>query len=815
MVRRVCRDLGPRRNIVVLNDEAHHCYRHKATGEDESPAQPATGEDRREVTRRETEARVWASGLDAVQAKLGIRTVYDLSATPFFLRGSGYPEGTLFPWVVSDFSLIDAIESGIVKIPRVPVADDAVGGRLPTYRDLWSRVRDDLPRKGRKSAAVTGEPRLPAELQGALHSLYGDYEAYYRRWRTDEETQAAGAPPPVFIVVCNNTSVSKLVFDYIAGYERTLPDGTTVAVPGALDLFSNVTDDGWRAQPSTILVDSSQLESGEAMSTEFKRVAAREIDEFKADYRARFPGRDIDAVSDEDLLREVLNTVGKPGKLGEHVTCVVSVSMLTEGWDANTVTHILGVRAFGTQLLCEQVIGRGLRRRSYSVGEDGRFEPEYAEVYGVPFSFIPTAAAPPQPRPPKTMTRVRALPDRAAAAIRFPKVAGYRFDIGTAQLVASFDESARLTLSARDVPTVTQVAPIVGLTGVHDLAGLRRTRLQSIAFMLARQVLDRYFRDDDQPQAWLFPQLLQITRRWLAECVELKDDAFVQLLALHERRDDAVDRIYRGIVGRQAGAQTVRPILKPYDATGSTHWVDFDTTKDVWLTDPGKSHVSHVVADSGWEQHLAQALESMDEVVAYVKNHNLGFSIPYTIGGEQREYLPDFIVRADDGEGPDDPLQLVLEVSGAQRRDKDAKVATARSLWVPAVNAHGGFGRWAFVEITDPSDAKRRIREALRAGSPLPELPVEQMVAIAQRYHVVELSVFGSILRDDFRPDSDIDLLVEFAPGAPVGLFEFVGLKLELADLLGREVDLVEKPGLRPHVRPDVLATRRVLYAAA
>ena len=267
---------------------------------------------------------------------------------------------------------------------------------------------------------------LPAELEGALHSLYGHYRQQFERWQADPSRQGAGATPPVFVVVCNNTSVSKLVFDYVAGWSRTLADGTEVAVPGALPLFSNVQDDRWSSRPTSILVDSQQLESGEAMSDEFKRMAATEIEEFKAEYRLRFPGRDADALTDEDLLREVMNTVGKAGKLGEQIRCVVSVSMLTEGWDANTVTHILGVRAFGTQLLCEQVVGRGLRRMSYAVNDEGRFEPEYAEVYGVPFSFIPTsgAGAAPQPGPPHT--RVRALEDRAGCEITFPRLTGYR-----------------------------------------------------------------------------------------------------------------------------------------------------------------------------------------------------------------------------------------------------------------------------------------------------------------------------------------------------------------------------------------------------
>jgi len=400
MVRRVCRELGAKKNIVVLNDEAHHCYRRKPEADEEK----LTGDERTEANEREKAARVWISGIEAVKAKIGVKAVYDLSATPFFLRGSGYTEALLFPWVASDFSLIDAIEAGIVKVPRVPVSDDAMTGDQPTYRDLWLRIRDDLPKKGRKTEAVAGEPKLPVELQGALHSLYSNYEKYYRLWEKNDDAQAKGITPPVFIVVCNNTNVSKLVFDYIAGWEKPIDSGdgepTFIAQAGQLPIFRN--DDGhggWLHRPNTILVDSQQLESGEAMSDDFKKIAAREIDEFKSEYRLRFPGRDTENLTDEDLLREVMNTVGKPDKLGEHVKCVVSVSMLTEGWDANTVTHVLGVRAFGTQLLCEQVVGRALRRMSYAADEDDRFAPEYAESMACRFRSSLAAARRKNPSP--------------------------------------------------------------------------------------------------------------------------------------------------------------------------------------------------------------------------------------------------------------------------------------------------------------------------------------------------------------------------------------------------------------------------------
>jgi type III restriction enzyme len=715
MVRRVCRELGNKKSIIVINDEAHHCYRRKPDGEDVK----LVGDERLEAKQRDEEARVWISGIEAVKAKIGVKAIYDLSATPFFLRGSGYPEGTLFPWVVSDFSLIDAIEAGIVKVPRVPVADDSMTGDQPTYRDLWLRIREDLPKKGRKTDALGGEPKLPAELQGALHSLYSNYEKYYRLWEHNAQAKAKGITPPVFIVVCNNTNVSKMVFDYIAGWEKQIADQTVVQA-GQLPIFRN--DDehgGWLRRPNTILVDSQQLESGEGMSDDFKKIAAREIEEFKAEYRVRFPGRDAENLTDEDLLREVMNTIGKASKLGEHVKCVVSVSMLTEGWDANTVTHVLGVRAFGTQLLCEQVVGRGLRRMSYAANEQGMFEPEYAEVYGVPFSFIPCSGSTKDPPPGPLPTRVRALESRIACEINFPRLVGYRYDMAGERLTATFTTDSRLSLSTADIPTETEMSPIVGATEKHRLDDLKRRRPNEVAFLLAKLTLERYFRDDDgNDKPWLFPQLLGIAKRWLAECVTLKDHTYPQLLLLIEYAHDAADRIYKAIVASTDGTAALKPILRPYDTLGSTRYVDFDTTRPVYATREDKCHISHVVADTdSWEQKLAQTLEDMEEVVRYVKNHNLGFTIPYALNGEERQYIPDFIACIDDGHGSDDLLNLLVEVTGEKKKDKAAKVTTARTLWVPAVNNHGGFGRWEFIEIADPWDAENTIRTSLQKGT--------------------------------------------------------------------------------------------------
>jgi type III restriction enzyme len=730
MVRRVCRGLGTKKNILVINDEAHHCYRGKP-GEE---LVKLSGDDRKEAQKREEEARIWISGIEAVKQKIGVKTVYDLSATPFFLRGSGYSEGTLFPWVVSDFSLIDAIECGIVKVPRVPVADDSMQGKMPMYRDLWLQIREDLPKKGRGGDLTSTEPKLPDVLEGAIHSLYDNYVKYFNKWQSNADARADGSTPPVFIVVCNNTSVSKLVFDYIGGWEKPLPDGSTVAVPGRLALFNNVDGNRFGSRPNTILVDSEQLESGDAMSDDFKKIAGREIEEFKADYRTRFPGSDTDNLTDEDLLREVMNTVGKAGKLGENVKCVVSVSMLTEGWDANTVTHILGIRAFGTQLLCEQVVGRGLRRRSYApqkrqidtpngVKEIDTFAIEYAEVYGVPFSFIQTAGGAVDPKPGPMPTRVRALEERIACEISFPRIDGYRYELPAERLPVdlSWESEDHLALMTADVPTKVECDPIVGESSVHTLDELRKARLQQVAFVVARRILEQYFTDGEDRKIWVFPDLLTISRRWLDECITLKDGTFKQMLLLTQKSHDAADRIYRAIVRadhQQSGEKRLLPIPRPYETIGSTRFVSFDTVRPTYKTNAEKCHISHVVADTEtWEQKMAQTLEEMDQVVCYVKNQGLNFFIPYTINGQQKNYLPDFLVRLDDGNGKDDLLTLIVEITGERDKEKEAKVSTAKTLWIPAVNNAGTWGRWAFIEISDPWDAKNTIAAFLAQKS--------------------------------------------------------------------------------------------------
>jgi type III restriction enzyme len=411
-----------------------------------------------------------------------------------------------------------------------------------------------------------------------------------------------------------------------------------------------------------------------------------------------------------------MNTVGKRGKLGEHVRCVVSVSMLTEGWDANTVTHILGVRAFGTQLLCEQVVGRALRRMSYAANDDDMFEAEYAEVYGVPFSFIPSTGGTGSTSPPKLATRVRAMADREQRCeIVFPRLVGYRYELPDAPLRAEFTDDSLLAIDTRMQPSWTEVTGVTGASERRETYDAT-TRKNAVAFQLSVDTLSWLRDDDHNAKPWLFPQLLEITKTWMDACVSLKDGVTIAYLLADPWRGDAARKIFRAIVTSDPGEERLKPILRTYDAIGSTRDVDFDTTKPTYSTDPAKCHVSHVVADTGsWEQKMAQNLEELDEVVRYVKNANLGFAIPYTIDGQEKAYHPDFIACVDDGHGPDDLLNLIVEVSGENRRDKREKIETAKSLWVPAVNNAGRYGRWAFFNSDDPWSAMKLIRDHVAA----------------------------------------------------------------------------------------------------
>ena len=702
MLERACGELMTLKNVVVINDEAHHCYRERQRRDDEEILR---GEEKDEAIKNNEAARLWISGIEALKRKLnGLCAVYDLSATPFFLAGSGYREGSLFPWVVSDFSLLDAIECGIVKLPRVPVDDNLPSGDMPIYRNLWQVMKErgrSLPRKG---ASKTGEldPRnLPPELQTALYSLYSHYKQTFERW------SAVIPVPPVFIVVCSNTAVSKLVYEWISGFQRKNEDGEPYTVhQGFLELFRNFDQFGNRLpKPNTLLIDSEQIESGDALDPAFRELAGPEIEQFKREKAAREgAGASAETIADAELLREVMNTVGKPGRLGEGIRCVVSVSMLTEGWDTNTVTHIVGVRAFGTQLLCEQVVGRALRRQSYELDPaTNLFRVEYADILGIPFAFT----AKPVPAPilaPKPVFRVQAVKERAPLEIVFPRVEGYRVELPGERLQAHFSEDLRLILTPENVgPCTVLLQGIVGESVEITPEVLEDIRPSTITYHIAKRLIETRFRDagQDLPVS-LFGDAQRIVRRWIDEGYLVAKGVPIAAVTYLQLADEAAERIYLACQRVTGDERRVKAILDPYNQRGSSRHVNFTTSKPVRMSDPRKSQVNATVCDSTWEEELARVIERNPHVLAYVKNQGLNFEVPYRDGATPRRYLPDFIVRIDDvGE---EPLNLILETKGYRGADAQLKAETIKTLWVPGVNNLGTQGRWMFVEFTDPFD---------------------------------------------------------------------------------------------------------------
>ncbi len=672
--RRVLKELGTKQNILVINDEAHHAYRPAPLPEELRSQLSAE-----EVAERE-EATVWISGLDKINAVRGINFCADFSATPFYIKGSGYEEGTPFPWVVSDFGLIDAIESGIVKIPRVPV-DDNTGALIPAYFRLWEWVNSRLPASERQRARRRAKPEsVLREAEGALVTLASEWR------KTFEAFQKAGSPvPPVMIVVCDNTDLARLVHEHVAR-------GNVLA-----DLENR------EGVEVTFRIDTKLLAEAEsAVEGETKQEAA-------------------------ERLRKTVDTIGKTEWEGEgdppgkNIRCVVSVGMLNEGWDAQNVTQILGLRAFTSQLLCEQVVGRGLRRMNY----DDFSEPEYVDVYGVPFEVIPVKKKPlGRAEVQKVSTLVRALPERKHLEITFPRVEGYVLDVHQ-RIRVDLEKVPYLTINPLEEPTEVVAKPAVGYRirrpdrvgpgpeVLHDRNPFHREkRLQAtvyeIAAELTRRLKDK--RDDWNARHILFPQVLNIVWQYLEERVIIADgDTPLEEIALLKYKQRIIERLAEAIEpDTQAGEPPLLPVIERFRPLGSTAEVLFRTVRPAVGTT--KSHISHVVLDAPkWEHTVAYELEQMPEAIAYARNDHLDFTIPYEWQGARHEYRPDYLIRWRMPDGTE--VEVVLEVKGLEsEQDRQKEIAARR--WVRAVNRHGEFGRWAFCVCRDP----RRLKESILAS---------------------------------------------------------------------------------------------------
>lgn len=735
------------KRIIVINDEAHHCYLPKIDKD------KSLSDDEKTDLKQENEtARVWYEGLRQMKL-LGykLQHVYDLSATPYYLKGSGYPEYSLFPWVVSDFGLVDAIESGLVKIPYLPAYDNTPDLDEPKLRNIYECIKEKLPKRGMKAqkkkdkednieerSLTVQAPNLPTLLNTALDQFVEDYKNYDRGLREAyEELGTLYTAPPVMIVVCNNTTVSYEVYREIAGYQDGVnEDGEPRYRQGRFDIFSNYDAMGLpKDKFPTLLIDSSALDEASTRIDEaFKKAYSNEIEEFKREYANQHGAGSADNLTDADILREVVNTVGKPGKLGGDIKCVVSVSMLTEGWDANTVTHVCGIRAFGSQLLCEQVVGRALRRQSYDLiaydklGNEinpkdiykynrenitYKFPPEYARIIGVPFNtFKGGKTVVTKPQKPKAI--VRALPERQASMeIQFPVITGYRSDNVEGTLTAKFDGLPKFVLDFNKIPTETILQTIVNGEQKMIKTDYMELRDSQVIYYFAHLMIREYYTSREHGQQFQkFPDIKNIVEAWYNTHLEIigGDGSLEQkrLVMLWDYKA-VLASIMEGVHQANADHEEINGVLNYYNPEGSTVHVFRPTNKSVWPTQ--KSHINYIIAeDNSWQQIAAQTLDSMDCVVAWVRNQFLGFRIPYIVGDENKEYQPTFIVKTKD-------INLIVECEdfdGDKSGNKGAKQHYLKDYWIPAANNLKNYGKWDLLEVKDIDQLENLITEKIK-----------------------------------------------------------------------------------------------------
>ena len=694
-------ELADRGQIMVHNDEAHHAYR---------PAPVVDEELSKDERAEREEATVWIAGLDRINSAVGVGCCVDLSATPFYLHGSGYLEGSPFPWLVSDFGLVDAIESGIVKIPRIPVSD-TTGRPEPKYFALWRHITANL---GAGEKLPGGKPKPDVvwrDAQDALLTLASQWVERFERASAAKPGQEL--VPPVLIVVCDNTDIAELFFDRISGEQTVVIDSVE------LDNEDNETDGDAPKKRSKKKKTRTVYGLGSIFPEYFSNTQDRKRT-LRIDARLLAEAESGAGSSRKDaaeLLREVVATVGKAGLPGEHVRCVVSVQMLTEGWDANNVTHILGLRAFGSQLLCEQVVGRGLRRMDYTPDpETGLLTEEYVDVYGVPFSVIPfkgreTGGPGPDDGP---KNHVRSLPERAGLLLRFPVVEGYVIALRNNLIRADVAAIEPIVLEPDRNPTAVFVKPQVGhQIGAPDGGGAfqlehqdrqayyESTHLQTITFEIAREIVRRLTQSGDgsaklalTSRHQLFPQVYRVVDAYVKTRISARGCDMRELgLETYMRR--TVERLVGAIEpDDSAGEPPLLPVLNRSQPIGDTSRVSFKTVRPCVPT--VKSHIDQVVADTNtWEQAAVFRLEQSPVVASYARNDHLELSVPYEFLGTPHAYFPDFLVRLTNGRS------ILLEIKGEEDERDRAKHQAARR-WVSAVNHWKREGQWDLVVCRDP-----------------------------------------------------------------------------------------------------------------
>jgi len=700
------REVGGKQNILVFNDEAHHAYRIKR-----DELEP--GEEEEEFGEEEAaeeffqEATIWIDGLDRIHKHRGINFCIDLSATPYFLGRAGQETNKAFPWVVSDFGLVDAIESGLVKIPQMPVRD-ATGAQIASYFNIWNWILPKLTPAERGGAR--GSPKPEAILKFAHHPvaiLGGLWEKGLEEW----QNSGSQLRPPVFIIVCKNTRIAKVVYEWLA--EDKAPLGIP---PANIAGFRNS-----NGKINTIRVDSKvvhETDTGEAKSDESRWMRFILDTVGKADWSLDRQGRPLYPEGFEDLAKKLNRPLHPPGR---DVRCVVSVGKLTEGWDCTTVTHIIGIRPFMSQLLCEQVVGRGLRRSNYELGPDEKFAEEIAQVFGVPFEVIPFKANPQGvTKPREKRYHVHAVPEKVQYEVRFPRVEGYTQAIRN-RVTVDWSRVPSLVLQPDRIPPDVQMKGLsVNNAGRQSLSGPGRIseagltefrakrRLQELVFDLARALTQEYVAQPqcEAPTHVLFPQLTVIVRHYLREKVRVHSPADIKDLFLAPYYGWLVEILLEAIQPDRSQGET--PEVPRYESTrgpGSTEEVDFWTSREP--REILHSHVNYVVPDTPrWEQSAAYFIDTHSAVGAFVKNAGLGFAIPYLYNGQMHDYMPDFIVRLK----MNPPVHLILETKGFDEREEVKRAAAER--WVAAVNADGTFGTWKYALAKKPVDVPQLINAA-------------------------------------------------------------------------------------------------------
>jgi type III restriction enzyme len=684
------KEIGGKQNILVLNDEAHHAYRIR-------PDEQFEDEEEEDEEYEKKEATVWIEGLDRIHKHRGINFCVDLSATPYFLGRVGQDANRPFPWVVSDFGLVDAIESGLVKIPQLAVRD-TTGAAIPHYFHVWDWIMSQLTaaeRGGKK-----GSPKPEAVLKYAhtpIAMLGGLWEELRRQWEESDDSR-----PPVFIIVCKNTKIAKVIYEWLA--EDKCPLGIP---PANIEGFRNR-----EGEIRTIRVDSKvvhETDSGEAKSDEARWMRFTLDMVGKLSWPRDSQRNPIYPEEFKQLAEKLKRPLHPPGR---DIRCIVSVGMLTEGWDCNTVTHIVGLRPFMSQLLCEQVVGRGLRRRSYDLQGD-KFGEEVAKVFGVPFEVIPFKADPKggsQKR--EKRYHVHAVPEKASYEIRFPRVEGYTRAIRN-RIAVDWDSIPKLELMpGRIPPEVEMKASLPNNSGRPSLSGPGRLesvdlnpyrsnrRLQELVFDMATALTRDYCRQDGcaAPAHVLFPQFVKIVDRYLREYVNPTSPAKRIDVFLSPYYGWCIENLVAAV--RPDTSQGEAPELPKIEANrglGSTADVDYWTSREP--REIIRSHLNYLVPDTQkWEQSAAYYIDTNPVTDAFVKNAGLGFAIPYFDNGEAHEYIPDFIVRLKGSE----PRYLILETKGYDPRE-DKKVEAAHR-WVNAVNADGKYGHWAYRLVKKPED---------------------------------------------------------------------------------------------------------------